>query len=215
MPLMQRPYPEWVNLEFELPRGYRIPEFTKFTGDDDQRPVDHLARVELQCGDVWNNDLVHGRLFPHSLADSALEWYNALQPNSIQNWVQMRQGFYFHFHRTCPEVTVVDLYQTVQKPGETVEQYLIRFKRVRSRCKGSLGEEDVVKIAIAGIRNYEIRKQLSGKNLRDFHVLYFKAVDFERVQKGNETDQKQKLGSPRTKTQKSVTLDTNGSMTTK
>ena len=76
-----------------------------------------------------------------------------------------------HFHKTYPEVTVVDLYQTIQKPGETVEQYLTRFKKIRARCKGSFAEEDVVKIAVAGIRNYEIRKRLSGKNLRDFHVL--------------------------------------------
>lgn len=82
-----------------------------------------------------------------------------------------------------PKVTVVDLYQTVQKSGETVEQYLARFKKVRARCKGSLAEEDVVKIAVAGIRNYEVRKRLSGKAIRYFYTLYFKAVDFERVQK--------------------------------
>lgn len=40
-----------------------------------------------------------------------------------------------------------------------------------------------MKIAVAGIRNYEIRKRLSGKSIKDFHVLYFKAIDFERVQK--------------------------------
>lgn len=79
-----------------------------------------------------------------------------------------------------PELTVVDLYQTVQKNGETVEQYLSRFKKVRARCKGSLAEEDVVKIDVAGIRNYEVRKRLSGKAIKDFYTLYFKAVDFER-----------------------------------
>lgn len=52
MPLLQKPYPDWIDREYELPRGYRIPEFTKFTGDDDQRPTDHLARFELQCGDA-------------------------------------------------------------------------------------------------------------------------------------------------------------------
>lgn len=55
MPLLQKPYPEWVDREYELPRGYRIPDFTKFTGDDDQRPTDHLARFELQCGDAGQN----------------------------------------------------------------------------------------------------------------------------------------------------------------
>lgn len=95
----------------------------------------------------------------------------------------MQQAFYMNFHKTYPEVTVVDLYQTIQKPGETVEQYLTRFKKIRARCKGSFAEEDVVKIAVAGIRNYEIRKRLSGKSIKDFHVLYLKAIDFERVQK--------------------------------
>lgn len=93
------------------------------------------------------------------------------------------QIFYANFQRMYPELSVVDLYQTVQKNGETVEQYLSRFKKTRTRCKGSLAEEDVVKMAIAGIRNYEVRKRLSGKSIKDFFTLYFKAVDFERVQK--------------------------------
>lgn len=75
MPLLQKPYPDWVDRDYELPRGYRIPEFTKFTGDDDQRPTDHLARFELQCGDAGQNEFLKLRLFPYSLADSALEWY--------------------------------------------------------------------------------------------------------------------------------------------
>lgn len=58
-----------------------------------------------------------------------------------------------------------------------------RFKKVRARNKGSLAEEDVVKIAVAGIRNYEVRKRLLGKAIKDFYTLYFKVVDFERVQK--------------------------------
>lgn len=66
-----------------------------------------------------------------------------------------------------PELSVVDLYQTVQKNGETVEQYLSRFKKIRTRCKRSLAEEDVVKMAVAGIRNYEVRKRLSGKSIKD------------------------------------------------
>lgn len=103
------------------------------------------------------------------------------------------QIFYANFQRMYPEVSVVDLYQTVQKSGETVEQYLARFKKMRARCKGSLAEEDVVKIAVAGIRNYEVRKRLSGKAIKDFYTLYFKAVDFERVQK-EESENKRTRG---------------------
>lgn len=40
-----------------------------------------------------------------------------------------------------------------------------------------------MKIDVAGIHNYEVQKKLSGKVIRDFYTMYFKAVDFERVQK--------------------------------
>lgn len=50
-----------------------------------------------------------------------------------------------------------------------------------------------MKIAVAGIRNYEIRKRLLGKAIRDFYTLYFKAVDFERVQK-EESESKRSRG---------------------
>lgn len=54
VPLLQKPYPDWVDREHQLPRGYRIPNFIKFSGNDDQRPTDHLARFELQCGGCWS-----------------------------------------------------------------------------------------------------------------------------------------------------------------
>lgn len=76
---------------------------------------------------------------------------------------------------------MVDSYQTVQRPGKTVEQYLTQFKKVRAYCMGSLAEEDVVKNAVARIWNYKMRKRLVGKTIKEFYVLYFKAVDFERV----------------------------------
>lgn len=41
----------------------------------------------------------------------------------------------------------------------------------------------MIRIAIVGIRNYEARKRLSGKNIKDFQVLCIKAIDFEKVQK--------------------------------
>lgn len=67
----------------------------------------------------------------------------------------------------------------VQKNGETMEQYLSSFKKVRAWCKGLPAEEYAVKIAVAGIHNCEVRKRLSGKAIREFNTLYFKVVDFE------------------------------------
>lgn len=64
-----------------------------------------------------------------------------------------------------------------------MNQYLRWFKAIRAKCQALISEADVIKIAIAGIQNFEMRKRLAGKNIKDFNVLYSKVVDFEKVQK--------------------------------
>ena len=56
---------------------------------------------------------------------------------------------------------MADLAQLKQKPDESAEQFIMRFKRIRTRCHTMLPKAEYVKIAIDGL-NFELRKKFEG-----------------------------------------------------
>lgn len=92
----QKPYPltyECVN----FPQGFRIPEFTKFTGDDNRTTLEHIAQFVIQCGEASYSDIYKIRLFPLSLSGAAFTWFSSLPPNSIRSWPDLEQKFHDYF----------------------------------------------------------------------------------------------------------------------
>lgn len=80
-PIYRQPYPP--SREFPFPRGYKIPDFTLFSGEDGRSTVEHIARLTLQCTETASNDFIKLRQFLNSLTGSAFGWYLRLPPNSI------------------------------------------------------------------------------------------------------------------------------------
>ena len=91
--LYQKPYPA----EFDFtpfPAGWRIPEFTKFNGDDSRTTWEHVSQYVLQLGEAGFNDALRVRLFSLSLTRTAFSWFSSLAPNSIHNWNQLEHKFH-------------------------------------------------------------------------------------------------------------------------
>jgi hypothetical protein len=42
--------------QLPYPRGYRVPEFSKFSGEDDKITFEHVGQFILQCGQASAND---------------------------------------------------------------------------------------------------------------------------------------------------------------
>jgi hypothetical protein len=66
----QKPYPDYYD-QLPYPRGYRVPEFSKFSGEDDKNTLEHVGQFILQCGEASANDVLKLRLFPLSLSGMA------------------------------------------------------------------------------------------------------------------------------------------------
>ena len=84
-----KPYLEMINRENPYPRGYRIPDFSLFFGEDDQSTLEHVARFIVQCGELVNYENFYHfklRLFPNSLIEATFIWCTTLPRNSIQSW---------------------------------------------------------------------------------------------------------------------------------
>jgi len=63
------PYPPAYDL-IPLPNRYKIPDFTKFFGQDDTSTMEHVNRFIIQCGEAANRDELRVRLFSSSLSGS-------------------------------------------------------------------------------------------------------------------------------------------------
>ena len=69
----RKPYPDAINRDNLYPRGYRVPKFTLFFGEEGQSTLEHVAKFTIQCGELTNYENFCNfklRLFPNSLTGS-------------------------------------------------------------------------------------------------------------------------------------------------
>jgi hypothetical protein len=93
----QKPYPEYFDLT-PYPRGFRIPDFVKFTGEDGRSTFEHVGQFLAQCSEIGTSDVYRVKLFPLSLSGTAFTWFTSHAPNSISMWAQLEQRFHEYFY---------------------------------------------------------------------------------------------------------------------
>jgi hypothetical protein len=143
----QKPYPDYYN-QLPYPRGYRAPEFSKFSGDDGKTTLEHVGQFILQCGEVSANDTLKIRMFPLSLSGTAFTWFTSLAPNSIFTWVQLEQKFHEYFYSGDTELRLSHLTTIKQKHNEHVAEYIRRFRDTRNWCFNlNISNKDLVDLA--------------------------------------------------------------------
>ena len=73
-------------LQTELQKGWKVPKFTKFTGDTNEFTVEHISRYLTEAGDIVNNENLRMREFPSSLTKNVFTWFTMLPEHSITSW---------------------------------------------------------------------------------------------------------------------------------
>ncbi|KAK1667528.1 hypothetical protein QYE76_055687 [Lolium multiflorum] len=146
-----KPYPNDYDL-IPLPPKYRLPDFTKFSGSEGTSSIEHVSRYLAQLGMVSASDELRVRFFSQSLTGPAFGWYTSLLPNSVRTWKQLEEQFHEQYHSEATEASLADLTQVRQRRGETVSEYIQRFRTVRNRCYSvRLTEKEAVELAVAGL----------------------------------------------------------------
>ena len=49
------PFDEYI-MQTELPRGWKVPKFTKFAGEPNESTAEHIARYELEARNLANQE---------------------------------------------------------------------------------------------------------------------------------------------------------------
>lgn len=177
-PTYTKPYPPHVD-QVPFPYRYRVPAFHLFSGDAYQSTIEHIGRFISQCGEA-NSEENRMQLFSNSLTGSAFSWFVNLPPNSIQTWRDLERAFHDRFYKAEQNIPVAELAKSFQTATETAQEYIGRFKLLRTRCKAQLAESEFVEMALAGL-GFEFRKKFEGLTFRDLYELESRVVRYDAI----------------------------------
>ena len=171
----QKPYLEYVD-STPYPRGFKIPDFVKFTGEDGRSTFEHIGQFLAQISEVGTSDVYKLKLFPLSLSGTAFTWFSSLAPKSIVTWAQLEQKFHEYFYSGETELRLTDLILVKQKYNESVSEYIRRFRDVKNRCFSLIiAEKDLADIAFSGLLAH-IKDRLEGQEFSDINQVLQKAL---------------------------------------
>jgi len=113
-------------LETVIPNTFVGPKVT-FTGMED--PEAHLTVFHMQMMLVGGSDAVRCKLFMSTLTGMAMDWFISLPNGHITSFAQLSQLFREQYlaNRAPPSV-LYDLFDVKQYQGETLKEYINRFR---------------------------------------------------------------------------------------
>src|ERR1044072_5361366 len=164
----------------DLPRGYKVPKFTKFAGDTNESAVEHIARYLTEAGDIANNENLRIKYFPSSLTKNAFTWFTTLPPGSIDTWTLLERLFHEQFYMGQSKISLKELASVKRKFTEPIDEYLNRFRLLKSRCSTVFPKHELVEMAAVDL-DYSIRKKLDTQYLRDMAQLADRVRQVERL----------------------------------
>jgi hypothetical protein len=110
----------------ELPKRYTAPQFEIYNGRTD--PVAHIGHYQQSMALSRFNDPLMCRLFPSSLGEVALRWFNQLGRRTINSWIEMAKAFVARFITNSLKTKEMDALLTMKlQSNETIQEYSTRF----------------------------------------------------------------------------------------
>jgi hypothetical protein len=165
------------------PQGTRIPEFSKFLGDQGKSTREHIGQFLAQLGELADTEAFRVRLFSLSLTGTAFAWYATLPPNPILSWEDLEQKIHDHFFSGDYELDLVDLVALRQAKDESVNDYIRRFQDTRNRCfQIHLAEKQLAGLTFNDLRYY-LKERLEGIQFFTLVQLHQRALACESQSK--------------------------------
>jgi hypothetical protein len=108
--------------------GWRMPDFVKFSGDDNRTIWEHISQYTTQLGEAGTFNSLKVFLFSLYLTGTAFAWFSSLAPNFIYSWDQLEKKFHDHFFSRSYQLRLTDLTSVRQSKEESLSYYLQHFK---------------------------------------------------------------------------------------
>ncbi|CAL2227449.1 unnamed protein product [Prunus armeniaca] len=188
----RKPFPSHYDA-IPFPKGYQRPIFDKFDGVSSS-PHEHLAHFYSACGETSQSDALLVRQFVQSLKGSAFTWYTQLPPGSILTWDDMQKAFLAQFVSSKKKVSIMDLAQTTQKPGENANDFIMRWRSLNLQCPEKITEQSAVQMCYNNLIP-DIATFVATAEPQSFDALVSKASNVERqIARQKSASQKNQFG---------------------
>jgi Retrotransposon gag protein len=108
------------------PRRFMPPKFVKYEPGKD--PISHLSHFQHLMGLYDDNDALFCKVFPSSLGEMGIRWFDKLTPGSINSFDQLATKFVERFVASTRQAKDVGaLFALRMGPNETTRQYTKRY----------------------------------------------------------------------------------------
>ncbi|XP_047160394.1 uncharacterized protein LOC124830663 [Vigna umbellata] len=122
-------------MDVQISEQFVPPQFKIYDGMMD--PEAHIKTFSNTMASRTGNDAIWCRAFSLSLEGEALEWFNSLPPNSIENFVGLQCLFNRQFaSNSTQDLTVFELVTLKQGKEETLRAFMDRYQKTVRRVKG-------------------------------------------------------------------------------
>ncbi|XP_066160083.1 uncharacterized protein [Oryza sativa Japonica Group] len=119
---------------------------------------------------------------PVALADSARSWLHGLPCGTIRSWAELRDHFIANFQGTFERPgTQFDLYNIVQKSGESLRDYIRCFSEQRNKIS-DITDDVIIAAFTKGIRHEDLVGKFGRKPPRMVKQMFEKANEYAKAE---------------------------------
>ncbi|XP_017405655.1 uncharacterized protein LOC108319135 [Vigna angularis] len=121
-------------MDVQILEQFIAPQFKMYDGTTN--PEAQIKTFSNAMAFRTSNDAIWCRAFSLSLEDEALEWFNSLPPNSIENFASLTRLFNWQFAaKNTQDLTVFELVTLKQGKEETLRAFMDRYQKTVRRVK--------------------------------------------------------------------------------
>ncbi|KAM1153179.1 hypothetical protein ACFX19_036308 [Malus domestica] len=92
----------------------------------------------------------------------------------------MEMAFHEQFYKIEPEMTINDLVKVKQYDHESIEDFMMRFRKTRMRCQFPVNQAQLISIAQRALR-LPLRKRFYDTQFNELQKLVIAATKYERL----------------------------------
>ncbi|VFQ73296.1 unnamed protein product [Cuscuta campestris] len=118
------------------PQGFKMPFVKRYDGESD--PQEHINSYVQVMIAVDASDALMCRCFLQTVDSKVADWVNHIPAGSIRTWDELGLRFLEHFAGNCrPKKHFTHLASVRQKHGESLKNFLIRWRKESSEVEGT------------------------------------------------------------------------------
>nr|ABG66296.1 retrotransposon protein, putative, Ty3-gypsy subclass [Oryza sativa Japonica Group] len=164
----------------DWPAGFKPTGIEKYDGTTN--PESWLTVYGLAIRAAGGDSKAMANYLPVALANSARSWLHGLPRGTIGSWAELRDHFIANFQGTFERPgTQFDLYNVVQKSGESLRDYIRRFSEQRNKIS-DITDDIIIAAFTKGIRHEDLVGKFGRKPPRTVKQMFEKAHEYAKAE---------------------------------